>query len=144
MVLGGSFGKPWGSWSCSYEASGDRQGILGGILWFLVMSLGSWRVLGGSLGDLVGDLGPHRLCTPLFQRFTLFLVECVLGVSWNVLGAHKHRVTYTIILVYLGVYLLAAMRLQVLPGRLLGQPVGRPRAPYAMHTKVSAYLIVLC
>ena len=48
------------------------------------------------MGDLVGDLGPHMLCTPMFQRFTLFLVECVLGGSWNVLGgAQTQKVTYT-------------------------------------------------
>ena len=32
----------------------------------------------------------------------------------------------------------------IVSGRLLGRPVGRPRAPYAMHTDVSAFHIVLC
>jgi hypothetical protein len=37
--------------------------------------------LGDSLADPVGDLGPHMLCTPMFQRFSLFSAECVLGGS---------------------------------------------------------------
>ena len=37
--------------------------------------------LGDSLADSVGDLGPHMLCTPMFQRFSLFSAECVLGGS---------------------------------------------------------------
>ena len=37
--------------------------------------------LGDSLSDPVGDLGPHMLCTPMFQRFSLFSAECVLGGS---------------------------------------------------------------
>ena len=32
----------------------------------------------------------------------------------------------------------------IVSGRLLGRPIGRPRAPYAMHTDVSAFRIVLC
>ena len=37
--------------------------------------------LGDSLGDLLGGLGPHMLCTQMFQRFSLFSAECVLGGS---------------------------------------------------------------
>ena len=37
--------------------------------------------LGDSLGDPVEHLGPHMLCTPMFQRFALFSAECVLGGS---------------------------------------------------------------
>ena len=52
-------------------------------------------ILGGSLDDLVRDLGPHMLSTPMFQRFRMFPVECVLGGSGNALGgAQIQKVMY--------------------------------------------------
>ena len=107
---GGVLGVSLGSWSCSSEAWDVARASFEGswspcdVLW------GSCGVLGSCLGDLVGDLvvdlGPHVLCAPMFQRFTLFLVECVLGGSWNVLGGA---------LAYFGRSLLGAMRLQKFP-----------------------------
>ena len=83
--------------------------------------------------------------TPMFQRFTLFLVECVLGCSWNVLGpVQTQKIMYTMSFKLLGTFLLNAMRIQVLLGRLLGRPVGRPGAAYVMHTDVSSFLMVIC
>ena len=56
------------------------------------------------------------LCTPMSQRFTLFIVDCVLGVLGTYLGAHKYRKSCILcVLVYLGASLLGAMRLQGSP-----------------------------
>ena len=74
-------------------------GITRASLWGSWGSLGRskviWRLLGvlsRSLGDPVGDLVPHMLRTPMFQRFALFSAECVLGGGpWEVLGVHEHE-----------------------------------------------------
>ena len=68
------------------------------------------------MGDLVGDLGPHMLCTPMFQRFTLSLLNLSLGVLGTHLGAHEHRKSCILrVLACLGASLLGAMRLQGSP-----------------------------
>ena len=114
-VPGGSFRCLWNCWRCSRGFLGGpcdvlrgARGLVGGFLGLLELffrSLGvspghpwrdpgglcdvlgvSWGVLGGFLAELVGDLGPHMLCRPMIQCLTLFLVECVFGVSWNVRG----------------------------------------------------------
>jgi len=59
----------------SLEVLGDPWEVIGGP-WGVVGEL-----LGGLRGDLVGDLGPHVLRTPMFQRFASFSAECVLGGS---------------------------------------------------------------
>ena len=89
--------------------------------------------------------GPICYAHRCFSVSHCSLLNVSLGVLGTYLGAHKHRKSRILrVLAYLGASSLGAMRLQGLLRRLLGRPVGRPRAPYAMHTDVSAFLIVLC
>ena len=66
------------------------------------------------------------LCTPMFQRFTLFLVECVLGGSWNVLGgAQTQKMMCTMCFSVLGsVFTRRNAASGVSLGDSLGDPVG--------------------
>jgi len=107
--------------------------------------VGYWGVLGRSLGDPVVDLVPHMLRTPMLQSFALFSAECILGFCLNAFGGAQTRKSCILrVLAYLGVSSLGAVRLQGFPWESPCPPGGRPGAPYAMHTDVSAFLIVLC
>ena len=56
------------------------------------------------------------LCTPMFPRFTLSLLNLSLGVLGTHLGAHEHRKSCILrVLACLGASLLGAMRLQGSP-----------------------------
>ena len=116
--------------------------------------------LGDSLGDPVRDLGPHMLCTHMFQRFASFSAECVFGGSlgrtwgclWDpqgflvgprgVLGAAwGYLETPWGSLVALGVFLGDSLGGHGVPS---GGSLSGPSAPYATHTDVPAFRAFRC
>ena len=76
---------PWGSLGRTWGAQTQKSCVLRVLAPFASVfarrNTAPGVSLGDSSGDPVGDLGPHMLCTPMFQRFALFSAESVLGGS---------------------------------------------------------------
>ena len=128
---------------------------------FLCVSVFVFSIVSGdSLGDPVEHLGPHMLCTPMFQRFALFSAECVLGGSlgrpwgclWDPQGflvgprgvLEAPRGSLETLRGVLGCS--GGLLGRLLGGSLggLGESLSGPSAPYATHTDVSAFSVFRC
>ena len=115
--------KPWGTARASLEGSWAPCEVLEvpGVPWATAWA--TWWEIWGPI------CYTHR-CFSVSHCF-------LLNVPLEALGAHSFRKSWILhVFAYLGVSLLNASGSRGLFGRILGQPVARPKAPYGMHTDV--------
>ena len=94
---------------------------------------------GDSLGDPLGSLGPHMLCTPMFRAYSMFRCSCVFvliiscsreaqGNSAQFMetsgGQSSPNAMHSHVLAHSGASSLAAMWVQGSPWVSLGRPLG--------------------